>query len=162
MDVAGLYGNLVITASQIYLGGIASGGKPIEQIVYEWDWVTMVHSTLIQKMVVYAHLHRAILLSNKNYRCSPLGVRRLHPPFAQVLLKLRAYFIQLRLAHSILPRFGWRLGLIVQVDCVSNIALCGETWVPKNISELIADCLPTVCIIVRRVDQALLRQLQQC
>ena len=64
--------------------------KSIKHIIDEWDWVAVLHSDLIEALVIDAELQRTILFLGKYYGCSHLGARGAYEALFQHIIDIGA------------------------------------------------------------------------
>ena len=72
---------LVVSRSQINLREHSSTLQLIKQVIYSWEWVSIIHRHFIQLMIINAKTKGAILLLYKQYRSSLGRVTRPNEAF---------------------------------------------------------------------------------
>ena len=72
---------LVVSRSQIYLREHSSTLQLIKQVIYSWEWVSVLHRHFIQLTIINTQMKGAILLLYKQYQSSLGRVTRLDEAF---------------------------------------------------------------------------------
>ena len=68
MDVVGLHSDLIISVLQIQLSEECRTMEFVKQLIDGWDWVSVLDSDGIERLIVHTKVPRTILFFNQEYR----------------------------------------------------------------------------------------------
>ena len=68
MDVVGLHSDLIISELQIQLSEECRTMEFVKQLIDGWDWVSVLDSDGIERLIVHTKVPRTILFFNQEYR----------------------------------------------------------------------------------------------
>ena len=68
MDVVELHSDLIISGLQIQLSEECRTMEFVKQLIDGWDWVSVLDSDRIERLIVHIRVPRTILFFNQEYR----------------------------------------------------------------------------------------------
>jgi len=67
--------NIVVASTEVELGVDLCAAQLVEEVGNKWNWVSILPSDLVEVSEVYTESQGAVLLLNKEYRCTSWRLR---------------------------------------------------------------------------------------